>query len=260
MINHLRTLLLNADGSENPGPLFSGEEYVPPSFRPRTLSPTLANVYRQLFGGSPDRAAKNYRLREYLTCVHASGLGGFATALDPRVTYWPFNNSVFEKAVAGPSARRLAGDADQALFFGGRARSASDRLYFRWQLDVADGSTVRVTQYDDVTGRVVTTTSSYSLADNLSGPVELSGSELTAKFTAGPGGSWLIEFTARPRRNLVDVAADLESGLGDAASALFGRSEPYVTFGNLWNLHDQLPFRLAGLVLALGYRINELPG
>jgi hypothetical protein len=265
VINHLRTLLLNVDGNNAPGALYPGEQYVPPAFRARALSPALTVIHRLLFGSNPDRALRNQRLQEYLTCVHTAGLEQFVRALDPRVTYWPFNNSLLEKRLRGATAQRLAGADDQALYFIGTrsATESANQIFFQWRLDVLTSTTVRLTIYSDVPGNSQTSIVDFTVSGNLSSPVRLPGTDLQVTFTPGVGTAWLLEVLAPPRQPLVAVAADLEQALGDVLTAALwpaGAPEPYHTFANLWNLHDQLPFRLAGLVLALGYRLHELPG
>lgn len=263
MINHLRTLLLNRDGNVTPGVTFPGEQYVPPGFRQRRLTPGLQAIYNQLFGSSPDRALLNYRLQELLTCVHLSEYADYATALDPRITYWPFNTSIFEKATLGATAQKLAAATGQELYFvGERATSESvNRIFFQWRLYVQDSDTVILTQYDDASAAVQTTSVEYTVSGGLSSLIPLPGSQLQVRFGAGTGAAWLIEVLARPDRTLVQVAEDVERSLG-AGEALWrpDSPEPYKTFRNLWNLHDQLPYRLTGLTLALGYRLNELAG
>lgn len=265
MINHLRTLLLNAEGSNNPGPTYPGEQFVPPDYRARSLPPWLQNVHTLLFGVNPDRASKNYRLQEFLTCVHAAGLGGFVAALDSRVTYWPFNTSLLEKILLGATAVKLAGAAGQELSFVG-SRTASEnvhRIYFRWRLDVISGAVVRVRTYNDALQAEATYDLAYTLTAGLSSAVTLPGSLLQVKFNAGVGGSWLVEAVAAPARGLAGLAADLDRALDDSlASQLFPptSAEPYLTFRNLWFNSDQLPLRLAGVVLAFGYRVHELAG
>lgn len=263
MINQLRTLLLNRNGNETPGATYPGEQYVPPAYRQRRLPPRLQAVYNQLFGTSPDRALLNYRLQELLTCVHLSEYADYATALDPRITYWPFNTSLFEKATLGATAQKLVAASGQELYFvGERVTTESvNRIYFQWRLYVQDGDTVILTQYDDNSAAVQTTSVEYTLDGGVSSLISLPGSQLQVRFGAGTGAAWLIEVLARPDRTLVQVAEGVERSLGDGTALWAPDSpEPYKTFRNLWNLHDQLPYRLAGLTLALGYRLNELAG
>lgn len=265
MINHARTLLLNRDGSDGPWVGFPGEQFVPTGFHARFVPHALAMVRSALFGASPDRAMLNHRLQELLTCVHACGLGDYATALDPRVTYWSFDRSLFTKAATGLAATKLTGAADQQLFFASRpsATAAAERLYSAWLLEVIDGTNYRLTSYADGQDVSDVVTSTYSLTSGLSSVIPLTLSQASVRFTSGAGASWRLEHLANPARPLADLAADLEAGLGpEGEAALFpdGSPEPYATFRTLWLRHDRLPFRLAGLTLALAYRMNELGG
>jgi hypothetical protein len=206
---------------------------------------------------------KNLRLQELLTCVHAAGLGHYATALDPRLTYWPFHAGLLEKTLLGPTADKLAGADGQSLTFasGSTVVEEVNRLYFRYTLDVIAADVVRITTYNDVLRTTQTTDVAYTLDGGLSSPVPLGGSSIVVRFTEGVGAAWLVEALARPARPLVQVALDVERGLGsDEAAYLFPSvaPEPYATFSNLWRTHPELPFRLAGLALAWGYRTEAL--
>jgi hypothetical protein len=45
---------------------------------------------------------------------------------------------------------------------------------------------------------------------------------------------------------------------GDAAGQLFGNTEPYKTFGDLWKKHVYLNYKLSGYLLAVAYRMEEV--
>jgi hypothetical protein len=102
MINHARTLLLNQARRKTH---YSdiGYEYVPPEFRPVTLTPTLQLVRQLLFGSTPDNYFLNYRCRELLSYVHATELEEYIYRFDPRVTYWPETHKPFFE----PTSKRV---------------------------------------------------------------------------------------------------------------------------------------------------------
>lgn len=71
---------------------------------------------------------------------------------------------------------------------------------------------------------------------------------------------WYIILRSNPTPAILDVISALES-LGETTFLeLFGLAErePYVTFKNLWLDHPLPAYRLAGLVLAVIYRTEEL--
>jgi hypothetical protein len=78
--------------------------------------------------------------------------------------------------------------------------------------------------------------------------------------TSGLVARWFVETTVTPDPILPTAIAALEM-IGEPASLeLFGfdNKEPYLTFKNLWFDHPLPTYRLAGIVLALIYRTEEL--
>lgn len=265
MINHLRNLLLGVPGSINPGPSFPGEQFVPPLFSPVPLPAPLLTIRNALFTDRPDRAMLNWRIQEYLSCVHGSGLGGFVTALDPRITYWPFNRSLLTSLLFGPQAVQFMGNPAQQLFFvgaqSGQVQPSWGRLFYSWQLTIVDNTTVQIVLYNDLNQLETTTTASYTVSNNLSSPVTLPGTQLQVLFMPGVGTGWNIQVLTQPAQKMVDVITAIQNNLNDLINTnLFpaGSAEPYATFGNLWNESNQLPLRVGGLILGLGYAIDNL--
>ncbi len=85
MINHSRTLLLNA----LPAPGIAGEEYIPPEYKVRTVPPYLDQIRKILIGNNVNREVQNYRVRQLMTLLHSTSLSKYVYTMDPRVTYWP---------------------------------------------------------------------------------------------------------------------------------------------------------------------------
>lgn len=259
MVNELRTWLLNRDGQDNPGQDYPGEEYAPPAFRPGTPAPDLLATYQLLFGSSPDRASVNWRLRSYFRILHATPLVDFVTSLDRRITYLPFRTDLFDRVAAGPVATPITINTGQTvqLNAAGPAIESAGRIKFQWRLDVVDASTVLVRSYTNDT--FTSATMSYTIVSGISTPIVLPGSFVTAQFTPGTGAAWIIDLLAQPSRSLTNIVTDLESALSPSRlNSLFGAdpAEPYKTFRNLWETHDQLPYRLGGVVLATGYQLR----
>lgn len=261
MVNEVRTLLLNVDGASRPEPDYPGEEYVPPDFRSRALPGYLARVRASLFGSDPDRATLNWRLRELTTCIHATGMGRFATDLDPRLTYLPVGLDLMTLVRRGAVARRVAGT--QELQFQGSpdAVTGTSRIYLRWRVDALSATSVRVTGRGD-SGPTEQTLTTFAVSGGLSEAVPLPGSNLGFRLTSGDNGSWEVSVLCRPWQPLGDAVRAAEGSLaGDDADALFGTgaAEPYAAFRATWEGHDQFPYRAAALALAAAYRTRELP-
>jgi hypothetical protein len=228
---------------------------VPPTFKAIQLSGYLKVVRDLLFGETVDRAWLNWRLQELLTCVHSTELAQFVYSLDPRVTYWPFNDSFLNAFSIGAIVSSLIGS--DPLYVTCSERRANSRLYFQWHISVLDGSNVSISDLEAGT----TTIEPYMAVGNLSIPIPLPNSPAQCYVTPTVGDAWSVAMLLRPDRSLGQLINDVEASLTDQDSiALFDRggNEPYKTFGNLWRYHPQLPYRAAGLVLALGYRINDL--
>lgn len=257
MINHLRTLLLNIDGSNNPGEDYPGEQYVPEDFVSRSMNIQLKTIHRFLFGINPDRAMLNLRLQEYLTCIHASGLESFVTAFDPRITYFPFKRSLFSWFARGIRAKQLAA-MDQSIYLLGDLNviQSVNRLYRQWEVSVIDGSTVRLTECSPDSKTTTTTTASYSITDGLSSAIQLGDSSVSFKFDEGVGNRWLIDVLAKPARSICQVVDDLDTGLTTSLNNLLFDGLPELK--TIWTQSDRLPERIASVVLALGYKLNEV--
>jgi len=256
MINHARTLLLNVAGPRTGSP---GEEYIPPLFQPVTLPACLQTVRRVLFGASPDRTMLNVRGRQLLMVLHATELVQYVLDLDPRITYVLGDDRLFS-GVFG--ARVIAGDPE-TLFPVGELGAPDDTgtAEHRWSIHVLDGSRVRVRR---TCRPAANETYDYTVAAGLSDLVRLPGSSLRFRFRPVPGRRWTIAGYARPTSDLGRLTATLRA-MGEAVSVeLFGigtpraKTEPFLTFLNLWQRHHEMPYQLGGLLLALIYRTDEL--
>jgi len=86
VVNHIRTLLLNARSESSNVP---GEEYVDRAFRPVQLSTLLRRVRTLIFGSKPSRVDLNFRLRQIMMLLHTASLEQYVVVPDSRITYWP---------------------------------------------------------------------------------------------------------------------------------------------------------------------------
>ena len=242
--------MLNADGRKSPGYAFPGEEAVPPEFRPRKLPAAAAGAWSVLFGKNPDRLLMNYRLAEYLNLLHATDLAGYVTGLDPRITYTPgraIPGSAFEPSVEGSTA--------PIYFFGDPSPDdALGRLVRSWRIETLSGNRASVRrETSPISDRIV----DLSPAAGLSGAVALDEKGgFSCAFDPTPGNVWYVTAASRPSRGLPEVVSALRRS-GFASDELFAGGEPYKTFENLWKNHPDLGYRLAGVLLAVGYRADD---
>jgi len=264
MLNHGRTLLYNQDAGTRPRPDFPGEELIPATYKARTLPGALVRARRFLYGAAPDRLMLNYRTRQLTTMLHGTPeLAGFMTDLDPRVTYWPRSGQDLFKGVFGETISQVQGPSTQLWLVGEAASGVAGQLQREWRIEVQAGSLVEIHQRQPIQQ---VTTHTYSLTNGLSSLVELPGSGFEFRFEdAAIGTAWLVHSNVRPSQDLGTIMANLRNAGEPLLLELFGigtevdGTEPWKTFRNLWNRHDQLPYALGGLVLALIYQINRLP-
>jgi hypothetical protein len=118
MINHARTLLLNTN-SDNYAPGTLGEEYIP-TYQPVELPAYLKTAHRILFGTDPDRVFLNYRANELMRMLHQTEFAEFIYALDPRVTYWPQNQTEFFTPQRQVITQKISGNYETKLHIIGR--------------------------------------------------------------------------------------------------------------------------------------------
>lgn len=255
MINHVRTLLLNALPETA---TFPGEEFVPSTYKVRSMPTVVRKIRQIIFGGNPDRYMLNYRMYELMVALHATELEEYVTYHDSRITYLPFRATSLYSTAYGMTVTPIGtftGDIAQV----GRLLPSelTGRLYYRWQFDVTSGSTVDITQ--EVPSRL-NATDAYTLTAGRSNPIQLPGSSLSVTFSGPVGSKWIIEYLTRPTKTLATIMTTLASGVtGTDELVLFGTNpaEPLKTFMNLWHDHDEYAYKLGGLMLAVAWLMNE---
>lgn len=119
---------MNLDG-QGP-PTAPGEEYTPPEYNAVALPQYLNTLRGMVFGGDPDRRTLDYRLRQFMACLHATELEEHVFAFDTRVTYLPFTDPSAFAAGVSVIPVGAAGDA----YAGGvlPTPTASGRSFFSW--------------------------------------------------------------------------------------------------------------------------------
>jgi len=269
VINHARTLLLNLDGPWRPSE--PGEDFVPSGFRAVTLTPGMNLVRSVLFGNSPDRTFLNYRLRQLLTVLHSTELEEYVLALDPRITYWPNDNTWLFAGNFRTMASRLAGNPCNITFGGDLAADdRTGRCRHGWIVAIASTGVATITR---TVAPLATENVSFTLANGITPPIRLPGSGVTLQLGTGTstaGLDWFnglrlhIDHVGRPQVDLGMLEAMLRQSLdrtlldGLFYGTMPSLVEPYTTFKNLWDSHPSLPYRLGGLLLAYIYRIEAI--
>lgn len=254
MINHFRTLLMNVDGSV-PLTEYLAEEVVDPGFKALDLPTPADQVRRVLFGADPDRHMLNYRCRQLLAMVHATPLLPYVTEFDARLTYAFAGRQLVEPAAWTPQVGWIAGTGDNTLTVLGEPEPPDDtgRLAHTFLVTVDSPGTATVERVSRPFSKV---DFGFAAAERI--PLPGSGCDCRLSSTAS-GQAFRVDVRSRPRRDLGQLA-DAASRLGEPVyNYLFGitRTQPYLTFRELWTRKRELPLRLAALVCALVYRSEE---
>lgn len=252
MVNHVRSLLLNGVGL--PGE--PGEVYVPKSFKPRDLPQPLLEVRARLFGTSPDREMLNYRLQQFMTLLHATDASSFVTAKDPRLTYDKvIDRTFFPSDRFGVQATTHGTNGSIDVVGEPIEPDALGRICQRYAIKIEFGN-ISITQTDT---HVVLLSRSYTgpkfavLLDQTGYTLQI-GADSVTQLTAE------VVVRSRPLWDVGQIVAALAVSGEENLAYLFGdtQTEPYRTFSNLFFRHTENAYRLAGILLALAYRTEEL--
>ncbi|NDD52785.1 hypothetical protein EBZ39_02725 [bacterium] len=291
MINHARTLLINAPATQQ----FQtpGYEYVPADFVPIPGSDAVQRIRRILFGRNPDAYFLNSRAKELLSYIHGTELESYVTALDSRITYWPeipTSDLQFFNAAPAKIAVTQQQGAPRTLNISGKfaADSALGIASANYIIDfTADSATVRVCakKLDANIGNSIdcqtllpgqpinlagtnlnVAVNATALATNYAQSINTADLNVSQTYAAPNSelqqtthAQWILEALANPSPAITTLLPTLEL-LGETTFlTLFGvnPAEPFRTFKNLWFEHPIAAYRLAGLTLALIYRVNE---
>lgn len=259
MFNHARTLLLNINGSNNPGSSYLGEELVPADYAAITLPSYLENIRRPLFGAAPDRAMLNYRIRQLLTLVADTDLQEYITDLDNRITYTLGKDKTFaEHGTWSPVLTQYGGTLDDIATIGGIAERPdfTGKMFYQFNIDILSSTVIQIKRQ---TPPLKSQNLDLALTGDLSTAYDLYYTGHTLRVnTINPGAAWTVSGYLQPQLSLANIVSQLDSAGDDILTELFGtkRIEPWNTFRNTWYDHPELPYRLGGLVLALIYRTN----
>lgn len=258
MINHARTLLMNVNGAARPAATFFLEEYIPPDFVALELPAYMQDLHGLLFGREPDNAFRNFRAWQFMRVLHSTEFAQYVTDLDARFTYLNDRSVIdsSQSALIEPLNALAVGN----LFEIGdvEADATVPQMLPSWQLEVLAALYVRST--NEQSGRQQDTT--VVITDGLTNIIPMAGQanygvRIAATLSLPVGAKWRITRLTFPDADLTQLIADLEAAEA-SVERLFGTSDPYKTFGELWNKHALLSYRLSGVLLAFAYRAEEV--
>lgn len=259
MLNHVRSLLMNLHGEDQAYPeTYPGDAVIPAEYRKIQLPDYLVQVREQLFGKTPDRTFLNYRVFQYLQLIEGTELREYVSALDPRITYNLNSSDLFLSSSFMPSVSGEGSTIEASLTVRGKAISpdATGKSNYAYRVYIPDGSTLSVDYYSD---QLLTENYMLSYYSGLSPEYALPLSGYRVQLSAGSVGDvWRIQGAYRPTYSvaaILDLAKHLKE---DYLLAVFQGDEPYVTFHNCWNSHPEIAYKLAGLVLAVAYKTEDV--
>jgi hypothetical protein len=236
------------------------EEYVDPKFVSLTLPGYLDQAKKPLFDPvGADDAYKNYVLRACMTLLHSTEFASYVYALDKRVTYLN-RPSVADRAtsvLATPLNYLASAGAAEVV---GTASADAQKAQWDWDVEVMSGGpssfSVQVSLRQPYRKQVF----DVGFAGGHSDLVPLPGqAKLYFRFldSMAVGMHWSASAFILPLLNLEAMMNACDKN-GDAAGQMFGSTEPFKTFGDLWKKHVYLSYRMSGYLLALAYRIEEV--
>jgi hypothetical protein len=289
MINHIRTLLLNENGSNKPGYAFSLEEYVPDDFKADTLVFGCKKIWNVLFGTSPDRAYKNWRLFQLSRLAESSDLLEYWSKFDSRLTH--FNKPKVDRSLEyGRVQVNRAGDNHASIVYtvsergltvdntlsepnqvvdpeiigvnlSGRpiADDTRGRCLSYWKLSLDMSNELEVTNINEPN---IYESYILTFSSNLSQQINLHGSGIIVQFRpVAASSSWVLDAVAAPAMDLGTVLANLDILSDTDTDFIFSGAFPeYSVFKSYWKENKDSAERLSAITLALGYKIAETRG
>ena len=279
MVNHVRTLLFNRTAASmgqgkltyhlvSPSlPYLLGEVHIPPSFRPVEIPPHMASTYAALLSPTVGRAQRNYVVGCLMDLLHMADLDKYVRMLDPRITYQP--GDIRYRQMFGSDVKVVrygTGDiALQTLRKGDWTKFPLVGDMFTW----AVSPTRNRVSVSDYLGRQMSGDIRFNDA-GMSSTVELVPGYLQVKFRSASGGADLGKDKFCVGVTSVepfDIAATVEAlqfevGRSPAASEFIFRPEgkhaaELALFKSLWDSWPDTAYQLAGITLAMAYRLDE---
>jgi hypothetical protein len=229
MINHARTVLLNAPPTSRPAIGVDGEEYVPPGFVALRLTKHMAVVHAVMFGSAPDSGFQNAMLAQYMNALHTvDSAERYILGLDSRTTYRRSGYLVPDGSV---EVVRLSGTT--TLMMDGAPAA-----------DAARGATLWFIRVSRDRGRMTLRNLVTNGARTVDGnAVDFSG----VTFRAAGDGAWDVKVRAAPSWTVVDVLNALDARKAEFAD-LWREARPEFY---AWWARGQTPMiRISGVLCA----------
>lgn len=253
MINHLRTLLLNAPAAQACGDDYPGEEYTPTGYNGVALPSFLRSLHGTLFGFNPDRAYLNFRLRQYLGLIRSGDLAPDEKRHDKRITYATFNDA---QLLAAPRVLYTPVESWLTVVGAPLPDDGAGRCYWEIEANVRSQTEVRIVRLQAQPQAV---TINCSFENDLSSPIELVDGCLFMFRTDAVGQQIEFKVMSRPAIGLSQLCTSASELLGPNGSRLFEpvTSEAMERWRQIWKQRSEVVYRLPCIVLALGERIEE---
>lgn len=279
MVNHIRTLLLNEDGSKRPGSSFPLEEYVEKDFTAIKVPFECDKVAKVIFGNNADRAYKNWRLYQLSRMAESTDLFSYWLKFDNRVTHFDkpdyddsteynkitvasviYGNKVTfnytEEGLSFPKSDTEDFDALDLLVLGAlRPDDVNGRSTSSWSVKLSSGN---ILELYDVSNPNVGSVTTLTYSSALSQRVPLPGTGLDIAVRPNTSNEWTIDIVAKPMTDLGTVLANLDvmSDI-DTDFVLSGSYSEFEVFSNYWKNSTELAERLTAITLGLAYKIEE---
>jgi len=260
MLNHDRTLLLNLDYVAN-------SEHIPSEFKAMQLPKELQAIYDILFPQGSSRYYKLFLAQNYLSVIFAAGLSADLEKFDKRISYSVLDNEYFKiNRVSNPDIS----DFNFPIFISGSYNNVARNKYYFDHFEIQQvGNTNRVTVYSPVNNLYHSETESFTMYDParaeimLEGVVRISNTGISfaiagLDITSTERKRWSFIVEAPYTFDFTTVYNNLVTS--DKVDGLFQfKPEIAVTnYDNLWTMHYNPVYKLAGLLLAYIEKVNSI--
>jgi len=260
VINHVRTLFLNRNGSPTAIRTTPGEEFVDPDFIAKAVPTYLKAPLQILFGGNPDRVYLNYRLRQVMQMLHEIELDQNIRDFDSRITYFPFTNDEFVSDVFKTTFDVVGGNSEFLITGEHVADGGPGITRQQWNVFVESMEEIRVTRRTPPVSETLVT---YNTTASRTGQIALPGTGLKFEIlTPQIGDEWEIYSTGKPELGLDTLLPRFADAIGPVGVLdLFGLQpvEPTLSYRNLWSNNDQFAYKYGGLLLAVADILDAAP-
>lgn len=251
MINHVRTLLVN----ETPTPEhLLGDEHIPRTYVRRAEPEAVQRLFGVLYGPTPDRVLKNYRMAQLMPLIHGSELQAISDELDPRLSYWPPRGSSEPLDWSSTNVTWSAGAPDRWHVLGNRVSTGP--LVNRWTVVQVTGTEVRVVRESQPASTQIITVSGgeYDI------PLHGSGAVLRTPALA-PGATAGIQLNIPPALSFPGLLAAIRDSLGQEDLTALWSGHPIRTrLQPIWQESQDLGLCLGSVLLSAATLMDAQEG